>query len=218
MENRKTVRFLKYSVTNGTTTARVRYSVDNHVSGRKRVHIWARDYTDALYSVFEGVAEYHNATDIQTDYFEKGDVSLFEDHPLYAAARARAEANKADDKARWAKTLARRDAKRAVRFFIPGPPADLQALRAAFDARPDSELSLPVRAERDRNCLECLSQRRCHTHAPAAQVACADGCETYCRNPHRHAPLGPVEDHAPSNDYEALVASLEGSCRANDIH
>lgn len=33
-------------------------------------------------------------SDLQTDYFDEGHVTLFEDHPLYEKARERAEKNK----------------------------------------------------------------------------------------------------------------------------
>jgi hypothetical protein len=85
-------KFNRYNVTNGTTKARIRYSLDNRCDGRKCVTIYAKDYSDSLGKLF---AEYRNETDTQTDYFDKGKVVLFEDHALYAAARARAEAIKA---------------------------------------------------------------------------------------------------------------------------
>jgi hypothetical protein len=87
------IKFNQHHVTDGTTKARVLYSLDNRVDGRKCVTIYAKDYSDALWRVLpEG---YENGTDIMTDYFEQGKVVLFENHPHYAAARARAEANKA---------------------------------------------------------------------------------------------------------------------------
>lgn len=90
------VRFLKYAVTDGETKARIWYSLDNRSDGRSSVRLYAKDYSDKLAVIFKGEAGYQNGTDIQTDYFEQGHVDLFEDHPLYAAARARAEANKAE--------------------------------------------------------------------------------------------------------------------------
>ena len=83
------VKFNKYHVTNGTVKARVHYSLDNHVSGRKVVTLYAKDYDWSLGKVFDG--EYQNDSDLQSDYFDKGRVRLFEDHPMYAAARATAE-------------------------------------------------------------------------------------------------------------------------------
>ena len=78
-------------MTNGTDKARVHYSLDNRTDGRACVTIYAKDYDRALGHVFAG-DEYKNDTDSMTDYFEKGRVVLFADHPLYAAARARATA------------------------------------------------------------------------------------------------------------------------------
>lgn len=83
------VKFNRYHVTNGTTKARVSYSLDNRCDGRKCVTLYAKDYTNALGTVLAG--SYVNDTDSQTDYFDKGRAVLFEGHPLYAAARARAE-------------------------------------------------------------------------------------------------------------------------------
>jgi hypothetical protein len=86
------IKFNIYNVSNGTSKAKVWYSLDNRIDGRKCVTIYAKDYSNELGNVFmEG--EYENRTDTMTDYFDKGKVVLFEDHPLYAAARARAEAN-----------------------------------------------------------------------------------------------------------------------------
>lgn len=87
------IKFNRYNVTNGTTKARIRYSLDNRADGRKCVTMYAKDYSDALGVVLAD--EYRNETDSQTDYFDKGKAVLFEGHPLYAAARARAEAIKA---------------------------------------------------------------------------------------------------------------------------
>lgn len=85
------IKFNKYNVTDTETKvkARVHYSVDNRIDGRKCVTIYAKDSDRKLGEIF---AEYRNETDTQTDYFDKGHVDLFEDHPLYEAARARAEA------------------------------------------------------------------------------------------------------------------------------
>ncbi|MEN9885461.1 MAG: hypothetical protein RL758_39 [Pseudomonadota bacterium] len=88
-------KFNKHNVTNGTIKARVHYSLDNRWDGRKCVTLYAKDYSDELGAIFSG-GEYKNDTDCMTDYFEKGRVVLFEDHPLYAAARERAESNEAE--------------------------------------------------------------------------------------------------------------------------
>lgn len=83
------IKFNKYNVTNGKIKARVHYSLDNRIDRRKCVTIYAKDYSDSLGKVFE--SEYQNNTDMRTDYFEKGKVVLFENHPLYAVARSSVE-------------------------------------------------------------------------------------------------------------------------------
>lgn len=82
------IKFNKHHVTNGTVKARVWYSKDNRTDGRTCVTIYAKDYDRALGRLFD--AEYANHTDTMTDCFDKGKVVLFADHPLFAAARARA--------------------------------------------------------------------------------------------------------------------------------
>lgn len=82
------IKFNKYHVTDGTTKARVSYSLDNRVDARKCVTLYAKDYTGELGKLFN---EYVNRTDTMTDLFDKGNVTLFEDHALYHAARVRAE-------------------------------------------------------------------------------------------------------------------------------
>jgi hypothetical protein len=91
------VKFNRYNVTNGTHKARIRYSLDNRADGRKCVTLYSKDYSSNLRYVMEptGGDCYRNDTDSQTDYFDKGRAVLFESHPLYAAARARAEAIRA---------------------------------------------------------------------------------------------------------------------------
>jgi len=87
------IKFNKHHVTDGVTKARVWYSVDNRTDGRACVTIYAKDYDRALGRLFADLGDvYTNNTDTSTDYFEKGRVVLFADHPLYAAARARATA------------------------------------------------------------------------------------------------------------------------------
>lgn len=83
------IKFNKYNVTNGKIKARVHYSLDNRIDRRKCVTIYAKDYSDSLGKVFE--SEYQNNTDMRTDYFEKGKVVLFENHPLYTVARSSVE-------------------------------------------------------------------------------------------------------------------------------
>lgn len=97
MATKTAVKFNRYHVTNGTTKARVHYSLDNQWDGRPCVTIYAKDYDGALGRIIGDA--YTNATDIQTDYFDKGHVDLREGHPLYAAARARAEVLRAEGRA-----------------------------------------------------------------------------------------------------------------------
>lgn len=85
------VKFMKHCVVKGQVRARVWYSLDNRADGRKVVTIYSKDYGHELGAIFSG-DEYENRTDTMTDYFDKGTARLFEGHPLYAAARARAEA------------------------------------------------------------------------------------------------------------------------------
>lgn len=84
------IKFNKYNVTNTETKqkARVRYSVDNRIDGRKCVTLYAKDYMNVLDELFG--SSFEDNTDMMTDYFEKGKVVLFEDHALYPAARERA--------------------------------------------------------------------------------------------------------------------------------
>lgn len=83
------IKFNKFHVTNGVIKARVGYHLDNRTDQRKCVTMYAKDYSRELGQLFAD--NYQNNTDSMTDYFEKGRVVLFEDHPLYAQARARAE-------------------------------------------------------------------------------------------------------------------------------
>ena len=83
------IRFRKHFVTDGTTKARVFYSLDNRCDGRACVTMYAKDYERGLGRIFGAV--YQNDTESQSDYFDKGKVVLFEDHPLYASARQCAE-------------------------------------------------------------------------------------------------------------------------------
>lgn len=83
------VRFLKHSVTNGTTKARVHYSAFRMTTtGQDCVTLYAKSFDDGrkLAQIFD--AGYENNTDSMTDYFEKGRVRILAGHPLYAAAIA----------------------------------------------------------------------------------------------------------------------------------
>ena len=83
------IKFNKYHVTDGIEKARCFYSLDNRADRRECVTIFAKDFGHALDNIFPD--DYHNDTDMMTDYFDKGHVDLFEDHPEYEKARARAE-------------------------------------------------------------------------------------------------------------------------------
>lgn len=83
------IKFNKYHVTNGEIKARVFYCVGNRIDGRACVTLYARDYDRKLGKIFN--SEYKNDTDSMTDYFDKGNVVLFSDHPLYKIALKRAQ-------------------------------------------------------------------------------------------------------------------------------
>ena len=83
------LKFNKFHVTNGKIKARVSYHLDNRTDQRKCVTMYAKDYSRELGELF--YENYTNNTDTQTDYFEKGRVVLFKDHPLYSQALERAE-------------------------------------------------------------------------------------------------------------------------------
>ena len=85
------VKFNKHHVASNGLRARVWYALDGLTSGQQCVTLYAKDSDGNLGKIIPDA--YKNDTDIQTDYFEKGRVRFFEDHPLYAAARARAEQN-----------------------------------------------------------------------------------------------------------------------------
>ena len=107
------IKFNKHNVTNGTHKAKITYSLDNRMDGRSCVTIYAKDYDRNLGHIF--FEEYINNSDSMTDYFEKGRVVLFEDHPLYVVARSQAEAVQ---KAWQIKMEAKREFRRLA-FGIP---------------------------------------------------------------------------------------------------
>jgi len=86
-----TIKFMKFFVTDGTNRVKVYYSLDNRGDKRPCVTLYEKDYGQDLGKLFPD--NYKNDTDIMTDYFDTGRVTLFADHPLYTAARARAEQN-----------------------------------------------------------------------------------------------------------------------------
>ena len=83
------IKFNKHNVVNTETKekCRVHYSVDNHISGKPCVTLYAKSVLDKLSPVF---ADAVNNSDYMTDYFESDRVRLFEDHEHYEAARERA--------------------------------------------------------------------------------------------------------------------------------
>lgn len=85
------IKFNKHNVTNTETKdkARIYYSLDNRHDGRKCVTLYAKDYCDTLGKLFGNF--YVNETDTMTDYFDKGNVDIFEDNFLYKSARKMAE-------------------------------------------------------------------------------------------------------------------------------
>ncbi len=99
------IRFLQYKVVNDANgeSAKVFYSASGGYNGRAPyVVIYSKDYDRSLGRVFadyEGV--YSNDSDVMSDYFDKGHVSLNEDHPLYAEALKRAQMNDAKRDARY---------------------------------------------------------------------------------------------------------------------
>ena len=80
----KMIKLRKYFVTNGVVKARVRYSISSRIDKRKCVTIYAKDWDRNLGKIFADL--YKNETDTMTDYFDQGQVNLFEDHPLYNEA------------------------------------------------------------------------------------------------------------------------------------
>lgn len=87
------IKFNRHHVTNGTDKARVHYSLDNRVDGRKCVTLYAKDHAagDVLCRLMLVHGVFSDATNSQVDYFEKGKATIFEGHTLYTSARAKAE-------------------------------------------------------------------------------------------------------------------------------
>ena len=87
------IKFNKHNVTDKATgkKARVFYSLDNRIDGRKVVTLYGKDCLEKVWEVLPEVCT--NDSDYQTDYVVSDVARIFEDHPLYAAARARTEAN-----------------------------------------------------------------------------------------------------------------------------
>jgi hypothetical protein len=106
------IRFMQFFVQNTETGAKAKvwYSIDNQkydptekkLIDLPSVTIYADTYGRQLYPVFKGEkCTVENKTEIMTDYFEKDRITLYEDSPLYKAARERAEINKAKRDAKY---------------------------------------------------------------------------------------------------------------------
>ena len=103
------VKFKKFYVTDGTVKAKIHYSLDNCGNPRdqdrkKCVTLYEKDYERNLGIIFPEI--YANDTDYMTDYFDKGRVIIFEDHPLYNEVRPLAEQYIIEDQAKWMKKYA----------------------------------------------------------------------------------------------------------------
>lgn len=107
---------MRHFVTDGITKAKVRYSACDSYgppsNKRKAVTLYEQGYDRNLVKVFSNgysnengfnVPEYKNDTDANSDYFDKGHITLYEDHPLYQEALKKATEIEAKNKAKWAK-------------------------------------------------------------------------------------------------------------------
>ena len=112
----KKIRFMRHYVTDGETKAKVHYSACDSYglpgNKRKAVTLYEQGYDRNLVKVFSNgysnengfnVPEYKNESDMQSDYFDKGHITLYEDHPLYQEALNKANEIQAERKARWDK-------------------------------------------------------------------------------------------------------------------
>lgn len=89
------IRFMKHYVTDGVHKAKVWYSHYRRTTDQRLcVVLYAKEYMNDLHKIF--ASGYTNDTDTMTDYFDKGQVTLLDDHPLYAQALVRFNANKKD--------------------------------------------------------------------------------------------------------------------------
>jgi len=121
------IRFLDHFVTDGTTKARVSYSAGKSYVGptgneaRECVTLYAKSFDDGdrLGQLFR--EEYQNDTDSQTDYFDRGRVKFFTEHPLYWAALAASKRVSQKRQEHFDKMAARRQARRAAHLAPPRP-------------------------------------------------------------------------------------------------
>jgi len=85
------IKLNKYNVVDTATKikARVWYSHQKLINDhRDCVTLYAKDYDKSLGKIFGG--QFHDDSDLMTDYFDKGRVRIFSDHPLFAQAVERA--------------------------------------------------------------------------------------------------------------------------------
>jgi len=81
------IKFMKHYVTNGVAKARCLYSHFKTLSeGRSCVTIYEKNYARNLLKIF---TDAKNNSDGMTDYFENSHVRIYEDSPLYEAAKSR---------------------------------------------------------------------------------------------------------------------------------
>jgi hypothetical protein len=81
------IRFMKHFVEDTETKnkAKICYSLDNHISNKPCVTLYADGYCDKLFPIFGNNVQ--NDTDSQSDYFDKDRIRFFEDSIYYNDAR-----------------------------------------------------------------------------------------------------------------------------------
>ena len=107
--------FLAHAVKKGDKKARVHYSASHDGNGRKYVTVYSKDYDRALGEIF--AVGYKNETDTMTDYFDKGNVTIYEGHPLFDKAMERVKMNDAAFEVRQEKKKAARAERANARFY-----------------------------------------------------------------------------------------------------
>ena len=84
--DKKPIRFLMHSVTNGVDKVKVRYSASHDDDmNLSYIIVYASSYAGELSKIFPSVI---NNSDIMTDYFEKDRVKIFPDSPYWTACKA----------------------------------------------------------------------------------------------------------------------------------
>lgn len=123
------IRFLDHYVTNGAVKARVSYSAGKNYVGttgnecRECVTLYAKSFDDGDRLGLLFPEQYQNDTDSQTDYFERGRVKFFTDHPLYWTALAASKRVSQKWSERQGRLSERREARRAGRVAMVAPVA-----------------------------------------------------------------------------------------------